>query len=234
MKARLRFLSFVGMMGHRSPGSQSGKCFSACLKRSLTTRTPRCWLRRGGSPSPSPSLCPPADPPAALPCYLRARCKGQSHFLRSPHRPSPLPLLLPRLRTPPHPDPRLRCGEGEESREELVPSDAEAVPSRLGGGSPPPSPAELPGGQGVHCPDASRRASCPPGQGRHATQLVVLRRGEERRQTALPDKHFQDQPTPPRPALSCMHRLKGLPGAKLLPVCGHSQPLPSVVSPMAN
>lgn len=119
-----------------------------------------------------------------------------------------VPFATAASQPPDPPDPRLCCGEGEESREELIPSDAEAVPSQLGDGSPPPSPAELPGGQGVHCPDASQRASCPPGQGRHAAQLVMLRRGEKRRQTALLDKHSQDQPTPPRPALSCMHRLK--------------------------
>lgn len=33
-------LSFVGLVRHRSPESQHGKCFTAWLKGALTTRSP--------------------------------------------------------------------------------------------------------------------------------------------------------------------------------------------------
>lgn len=62
------------------------------------------------------------------------------------------------------------------------------------------SQLQLPGGQDLHPSDASRGASWPPGQGRQAEQLLVL--AGERRQETLEDEHFQEQPSPPKPALT--------------------------------
>lgn len=92
----------------------------------------------------------------------------------------------------------------------------------------PPPLQNLPGRQGTHSSEPSRRDSWPPGQGRHAVQAVVLGKGEKADNAvgqALDPKHntvpasgkknkcypSQNQDTSPahqKAALSRMHRLK--------------------------
>jgi len=130
--------------------------------------------------------CPPARSPAAAPCCARHRWSERSRVLACPHQLSPVLLpLLPSLGQPPVPE--VPWGEGDGSGDE--PS---LQPAR-------PALQPLPGRQGTHSSDASRRASCPAGHGRQPVQLVVL--GGERRQTALQDGRFPDQPSLPRPPL---------------------------------